>query len=55
MDSTRTDSTVSSVSVSKYSLLKNPWNLKPKEWDKLSAIQKHNAPLYRAYLLKESL
>ncbi|MCP4605280.1 MAG: ISL3 family transposase, partial [Proteobacteria bacterium] len=43
------------IKKSKYSLLKNPWNLKPKEWDKLSAIQKHNAPLYRAYLLKESL
>ncbi len=43
------------VRKSKYTLLKNPWNLKPKEWDKLSSIQKHNAPLYRAYLLKDSL
>ena len=43
------------IKKSKYSLLKNPWNLKPKEWDKLSSIQKYNAPLYRAYLLKESL
>lgn len=43
------------IKKSKYSLLKNPWNLQAKEWDKLSAIQKHNAPLYRAYLLKESL
>lgn len=43
------------IKKSKYSLLKNPWNLSSKEWDKLAAIQKHNAPLYRAYLLKESL
>ena len=35
--------------------LKNPWDLSDKQWDKLAAIQKHNAPLYRAYLLKESL
>jgi transposase len=43
------------VKKSRYTLLKNPWDLSAKEWDKLSAIQKHNAPLYRAYLLKESL
>ncbi len=40
---------------SRFVLLKKPWDLRPKEWDKLSAIQEHNAPLYRAYLLKESL
>ena len=40
---------------SRYALLRNPWDLSAKEWDKLAAIQKHNAPLYRAYLLKESL
>lgn len=40
---------------SRYALLKNPWDLSSKEWDKLAAIQKHNAPLYRAYLLKETL
>ena len=43
------------IKKSKYALLKNPWNLRSKEWDKLAAIQKHNAPIYRAYLLKESL
>ena len=43
------------VKKSRYALLKNPWDLSAKEWDKLAAIQKHNAPLYRAYLLKESL
>jgi len=43
------------IKKSKYALLKNPWDLSSKEWDKLAAIQKHNAPLYRAYLLKESL
>ncbi|MDJ0766729.1 MAG: ISL3 family transposase [Myxococcota bacterium] len=43
------------IKKSRYALLKNPWDLSAKEWDKLAAIQKHNAPLYRAYLLKESL
>jgi transposase len=43
------------VKKSRYALLKNPWDLSAKEWDKLCAIQKHNIPLYRAYLLKESL
>lgn len=40
---------------SRYALLKNPWDLSAKQWDKLAAIQRHNAPLYRAYLLKEAL
>ena len=39
----------------RYALLKNPWNLTRKEREKLSALQQHNRPLYRAYLLKESL
>ena len=43
------------IKKSRYALLKSPWNLSAKEWDKLAAIQKHNAPLYRAYLLKVSL
>lgn len=43
------------IKKSRFALFKNPWNLTPKEWEKLSAIQKHNAPLYRAYLLKETL
>ncbi len=40
---------------SRYALLKNPWNLERKEKEKLAAIQKTNRPLYRAYLLKETL
>lgn len=43
------------VKKSRYALLRNPWNLSAKEWDKLAAIHKHNDPLYRAYLLKETL
>jgi len=39
---------------SRFSLLKNPWNLTRKEKQKLAAIQSNNRPLYRAYLLKES-
>jgi len=34
-------------------LLKNPWNLTPKQGERLSTLQKDNARLYRAYLLKE--
>jgi transposase len=43
------------IKKSRFVLLRRPWDLSSKEWDKLSAIQKHNASLYRAYLLKESL
>jgi transposase len=39
----------------RFALLKNPWNLTGMERLRLSAIQQHNRPLYRAYLLKESL
>jgi transposase len=39
---------------SRWPLLKNPWNLKPHEQEKLSTIQKTNRPLYRSYLIKES-
>lgn len=40
---------------SRYALLKNPWNLRPVEHEKLSSIQRTNRRLYRAYLLKEAL
>ena len=40
---------------SRFALLKNPWNLTRKEKEKLSELQRTNAPLYRAYLLKETL
>lgn len=39
---------------SRFALLKNPWNLTRQQKQKLSDIQQNNAPLYRAYLLKES-
>lgn len=40
---------------SRFALLKNPWNLNAIETGRLSAVQRTNAPLYRAYLLKETL
>jgi transposase len=40
---------------SRYSLLKNPWDLSSKEWDKLVSVRKGNKHLYSAYLLKETL
>lgn len=40
---------------SRFVLLKNPWNLNPRERKKLSEIEKSNAALFRAYLLKETL
>lgn len=38
----------------RWALLKNPWNLTPREKWKLATIQQTNQPLYPAYLLKES-
>jgi transposase len=43
------------IKKSRYALLRRPWDLSVKEYVKLAAIQQHNAGLYRAYLLKESL
>jgi transposase len=40
---------------SRWPLLKNSWNLSALETKKLADIQRDNQPLYRAYLLKESL
>ena len=40
---------------SRFAVLKSPWNLTRKEEEKLAHIQKNNASLYRAYLLKETL
>jgi transposase len=40
---------------SRFALLKNPWNLSDIEHARLSQVQRANAPLYRAYLLKETL
>lgn len=40
---------------SRFALLKNPWNLTRRQGEKLREVQRHNRPLYRAYLLKETL
>lgn len=39
----------------RWSLQKNPWNLLLDDKSKLATIEHSNRPLYRAYLLKESL
>ena len=39
----------------RWALLKNPWNLKAREEEKLSGLQRLNRKIFRAYLLKESL
>ena len=39
----------------RWALQKNPWNLTSLERDKLANLEEGNAPIYRAYLLKESL
>jgi len=43
------------VKNTRFVVLKNPWNLNRSQRRKLAEIQRSNAPLYRAYLLKESL
>ena len=42
------------VKGTRWLLLKNPWNLTPKQSERLSSLQRDNIRLYRAYLLKES-
>jgi transposase len=39
----------------RWALLKNPWNLDAVEQKKLAEVQRTNRPVYRAYLLKETL
>lgn len=39
----------------RFALHKNPWNLSTLEAAKVVAVQKANQPLYRAYMLKETL
>jgi transposase len=39
----------------RFALQKNPWNLTDVEEGKLTDVQRTNRPLYRAYLLKETL
>ena len=38
----------------RYLLLKNPWNLKPDQKERLSTLVRWNTPITRAYYLKES-
>lgn len=40
---------------SRFALLKNPWNLRRRERQKLRELQRTNKRIYRAYLLKETL
>lgn len=39
----------------RFPLQKNPWNLTALETEKVALVQERNQPLYRAYLLKETL
>ncbi len=39
----------------RFALQKNPWNLSALEEQKVADVQRTNRPLYRAYLLKETL
>lgn len=39
----------------RWALQKNPWNLSLDDKSKLATLEHSNRPLYRAYLLKESL
>ena len=39
----------------RFALQKNPWNLTQPESEKLARVQERNRPLYRGYLLKETL
>ena len=41
------------IKESRYALLKNPWNLTPKQEQSLASVQANNKRVYRAYLLKE--
>lgn len=45
----------SALKKTRFALHKNPWNLTNLEAAKVAEVQKVNRPLYRAYLLKESL
>lgn len=43
------------IKKSRFALLKNPWNLTRRQGEKLPEVERTNRPLYRAYLLKETL
>lgn len=40
---------------SRFALLKNPWNLTAQEGQTLSAVLRNNGPIFRAYLLNQTL
>lgn len=43
------------IKKTRWALQKNPWNLTLAEYGKLASVQTTNRPLYRGYLLKETL
>jgi transposase len=43
------------IKKTRWALHKNPWNLNAVESDKIADVQRANRPLFRAYMLKESL
>ncbi len=43
------------IKKTRFALQKNPWNLNDIEREKLALVQAKNKPLFRAYLLKETL
>lgn len=43
------------IKKTRFALQKNPWNLSDIEREKLALVQAKNKPLFRAYLLKETL
>lgn len=45
----------SELKQTRFPLQKNPWNLTALETEKVALVQERNQPLYRAYLLKETL
>lgn len=45
----------SALKKTRFALQKNPWNLSTLEAAKVAEVQRTNQPLYRAYLLKETL
>jgi len=47
--------TARAIKGTRYALQRNPWDLNRSEKGKLCQVQRHNASLYRAYLLKETL
>ncbi len=54
-DAAGNDDAAKCVKKSRFALLTSRFDLSTKQSDKLADIQRHNAPLYRAYLLKEAL